>query len=88
MDPETEAFFAALDANRARREHEAEMHRRQLTEQARQQQVELEKVRAIELAQIARAQKEAMEREEELKNSYVKETQTRMAELEFTFTWG
>jgi hypothetical protein len=87
-DDETMAFFAQLEANRARREQEAAANRAKLAEEARIAKAKTDAALAQELAEIARRKREEEEREEKRRNSVVAESQARMAELTFSFAWG
>jgi hypothetical protein len=88
IDQETAAFFEKLEANRARREQEAAQHRHRLAEEARKEKAEADAALAAELREIERRKREDEEREERAKNAIVAESQARMNELTFDFSWG
>lgn len=87
-DPETAAFFAALDGNRLQRRQQESIRRRQLRDETARQQAEAEAKLAAELAVIeAKASEEERAKEAE-KAAIVEEAQARLGELTFDFNFG
>ncbi|EGD77790.1 STE/STE20 protein kinase [Salpingoeca rosetta] len=88
MDDDTKAFFQQLEANRAEREREAEQRRLQLAaEAALQRQKEQEELNQ-ELDAIRRRTEAEIAREEKERDKVVEETQGRLQEMTFDFTFN